>query len=85
MGSINEIIRDYIAQNILYRSDGFPFSDDASFLDEGIIDSTSVLELVMFIEETFGFSVKDQDITPDNFDSINKLVAYIQRCQDDVS
>jgi len=39
----------------------------------------------MFIEETFGFSVKDQDITPDNFDSINKLVAYIQRCQDEVS
>jgi len=79
MDLIKEKLRDYIACNILYRSDGFPYSDDASFLDEGIIDSTSVLELVMFLEETFGFPVKDQDIIPDNFDSINKLAAYIIR------
>ena len=54
-------------------------ADDASFLEKGIIDSTGVLELVSFVEQTFGFSIGDEDLTPDNLDSINKVAAFIRR------
>ena len=72
-------IRDYIAQNLLFSDDGFGYSDDASFLEEGIVDSVGIMELVMFLEENFGLTVDDEDLTPDNFDSVNKLAAYIER------
>jgi len=72
-------LRDYIAQNLLFSDDGFGYSDDASFLEEGIVDSVGIMELVMFLEENFGISVDDEDLTPDNFDSVNKLAAYIKR------
>ncbi|MCL4294799.1 MAG: acyl carrier protein [Anaerolineae bacterium] len=70
-------IREYVAKNLLFSGDGFKYSDDASFLEEGIVDSMGVLELVMFIEETFGVSADDQEIIPDNFDSVNKLANYV--------
>jgi acyl carrier protein len=70
-------IRTYIAQNILFSGNSYPYDDDASFLDEGIVDSMNVLELVTFVEDTFGVSVDDQDIVPDNFDSVSRLAAYV--------
>ena len=71
-------IRSYIAQNILFSDNGFKYDDDASFLEEGIVDSLGIMELVLFIEETFSLSVSDRDLTPDNFDSVNKMANYIQ-------
>lgn len=76
---IREQIKNYIAETFLFSDDGFNMSDDISFLDEGIIDSMGVLELIMFVEETFGISVEDDDIKPENFDSVNKLYEYIHR------
>ena len=52
--------------------------DNTSFLEEGIIDSTGILELVAFIEETFEFTVKDEDLIPNNLDSIANVVRYIR-------
>lgn len=72
------LIRTYIAQNILFSGNAYPYADDASFLDEGIVDSMNVLELVTFVEDTFGVTVADQDIVPDNFDSVSRLAAYVQ-------
>jgi acyl carrier protein len=72
-------IKDYIAKNLLFSSDGFKYAEDASFLEEGIVDSQGVMELVLFVEENFGVQVKDTEIIPDNFDSVSKLSAYIQR------
>jgi acyl carrier protein len=71
-------IRQYVAQNLLFSDNGFEYDDDDSFLQEGIIDSVGVLELVLFVEETFGVTVDDQEITPDNFDSVTKLASYIR-------
>jgi acyl carrier protein len=71
-------IRQYVAQNLLFSDNGFEYENDDSFLQEGIIDSVGVLELVLFVEETFGVNVNDQEITPDNFDSVNKLAGYIR-------
>jgi acyl carrier protein len=74
-----ETIRTYVADNLLFSSNGYHFQDDTSFLDEGIVDSTGVVELVLFVEEKFGISVNDEEIVPDNFDSVNRLAAYIQQ------
>ena len=71
-------IRQYLAENFLFSSNGFNLGDDASLLEEGIIDSTGVLELVMFVEETFNVEVADEEIIPDNFDSVNNLAAYVE-------
>ena len=76
--TIKEQLKDYIAKNLLFSDDGFKYDDNASFLEEGIVDSIGVLELVAFVDETFGVEVEDHEVTPDNFDSVNNLAAYIQ-------
>jgi acyl carrier protein len=75
---IKDQIRQYIARNLLFSDSGFKYGDDASFLEEGIVDSLGIMDLVCFIEETFGLAVADEDLTPDNFDSVNKLANYVQ-------
>lgn len=82
MTSVEDLVRDYIVQNILFSSNGYPYQDDTSFLENGIIDSMNVLELVMFVEQKFGVKVEDAEIVPDNFDSIIKLSAFIRRKQE---
>ena len=74
--TIESQIKDYIAQNLLFSDNGYPYSDDVSFLDEGIVDSVGVMELVAFVEDNFHISVEDLDITPENFDSVSKIAAY---------
>lgn len=54
-------------------------NDDDSFLEKGIIDSTGVLELVDFIEETFNIKIEDEELIPDNLDSLNELTSYIKK------
>ncbi|MGD1020922.1 MAG: acyl carrier protein [Verrucomicrobiia bacterium] len=76
---IEQQIRDFIANNMLYSSDGFPHSDDASFLQEGIIDSFGVMELVEFVQSSFRVTVDQREVTPDNFDSVRKLAAFVRR------
>ncbi len=73
-----EIIRNHIAKDILFNNKGYPYSDEASFLENGIIDSMNVMELIMFVEENFHLEVADEDIVPDNFDSVAKIAAYIR-------
>ena len=77
MSPISEI-RSFIVENFLYGQDD-GFSDDVSFLEKGIIDSTGVLELVSFVEDKYGISVDDEELVPENFDSLNNLAAYIAR------
>jgi acyl carrier protein len=78
---IKDRIRDYIAENLLFSDAGYTYDDSASFLEEHIIDSLGILELVYFVEENFGVSILDQELIPDNFDSVDKLAAYIARKQ----
>jgi acyl carrier protein len=75
--SIVPEVRDYIARNFLFSDKGFQYTDDQSFLEEGIIDSLGIIELVSFVEKTYGISVADQELLPNNFDSVNKLSSYI--------
>jgi len=79
MQTIEQAIRAYIAKNLLFSSNGYPYADDVSFLEEGIVDSMGIMELVMFVGETFGITVEDEELVPDNFDSVSKVAAYIRR------
>jgi len=75
---LTSTIRQFIIENFLFEEDD-NLKEDTSFLENGIIDSTGVLELVMYIEETYGISVDDEDIVPENLDSISNVTEYIQR------
>ncbi len=78
MTEIASKISAFITDNLLL---GRPVdvAGSPSFLEAGIIDSTGVLELVQFLEETFGFSVKDEEMVPDNLDSLSKLESFVGR------
>lgn len=71
-------IRDYIVDSFMMGRDPEALADDGSLLDLGIIDSTGVLELVGFLEETYGISVEDEELVPDNLDTVSNLVAFIE-------
>lgn len=74
-------IRGYILENFLFTDDQSALADDASFLDQGIIDSVGALEIAQFLEQTFGFSVKEEEMLPENLDSVDNLVGFVQRKQ----
>ena len=77
MNEMKDKIRTFIVENFLFgKADGL--GDDSSFLDEGIIDSTGILELVSFLEEQYGIRVEDEELVPENLDSINNVVAYLE-------
>ena len=74
---IKTAIRNFIAENFLFSANGYDLPDESSFLEEGVIDSTGTLELVMFVEEQFGIEVADNEIEPQNFDSVINLSNYV--------
>jgi acyl carrier protein len=71
--------KEFIKNNFLLGSELRNLNDDDSFFKKGIIDSTGVLELVSFVEATFGIKVEDEELMPDNFDSVNKVVIFITK------
>lgn len=70
-------LRAFVIENYLFGEEGKLGNDD-SFLESGIIDSTGVLELVRFLEATYSIKVADEELIPDNLDSINKIVSFLQ-------
>lgn len=78
---IRDKIRSHILENLMFTDDPSRLPDDASLLDMGIIDSTGVLELVLLIEENFAVQVKDTAMVPENFDSVDRIVSFVQRSQ----
>jgi acyl carrier protein len=77
MASVEDEIRDFIVDNFLFGEEDSRLSGDDSFMEQGIVDSTGVLELVAFIENTYGIKINNAELVPDNLDSINKLVQFI--------
>lgn len=76
---IKNELRGYILENFLFTEQEGELQDDVSLIDSGVIDSTGVLDLVDFIEENYEVQVPDTDLVPDNFDSVDRIVAYIKR------
>jgi len=75
-----QVFRTFITTNF-YVADPAALSDDDSLLDAGIIDSTGVLDLIGFIEQQFGITVSDDELVPENLDSIARLAAFVERRQ----
>jgi acyl carrier protein len=73
--AVREQIRQFIRDSFLVDE----FADDESFLGSALIDSLGILQLVSFVESRYAIAVADSDLTPDNFDSVAKLAAYVQR------
>lgn len=76
---IEQQVRDFIMTNFLFGDTSRKLASDDSFLEKGIIDSTGVVQLVTFVEETFGIAVDDAELVPENLDSVEKLVRFIDR------
>ncbi|AMM40183.1 acyl carrier protein [Candidatus Desulfofervidus auxilii] len=76
--NIEQKIRDFIRDNFLMGEDDGNLSSNDSLLEKGIIDSVGILELVSFLEETFDIKVQDEELVPENLDSIAFIVNYIQ-------
>ena len=77
--AVSQEIRQFVVDNFLMGQDSDTLKEDTSFLEEGVIDSTGVLELVAFLEETYDIRVEDEDLIPENLDSIVNISAYLER------
>jgi len=73
-----ETVRGYVIENFLFGDDS-GLEEDTSFLESGIIDSTGILELIQFIEETYDIRVEDEELVPENLDSLKNVVQFLER------
>lgn len=78
-------LRNFITENFLSSTGLDAFENNDSFMEKGIIDSTGILELLEFIEEEFHIRVEDEEIIPDNLDSVDKITSFISRKSSPVS
>lgn len=79
--SMHDTIRAYILENYLFTDDAAALGLGDSLVGRGIVDSTGMLEIILFVEEQFGVKVKDEDMIAENFDSVSKIVDYVHRQQ----
>jgi acyl carrier protein len=73
-----EPVRTFIVENFLF-GDSERLKDDTSFLDSDIIDSTGILEVVAFLEETYDISIEDEEMIPENMDSLVNISSFLGR------
>jgi acyl carrier protein len=71
-------VRRFVIENFLFGRDT-ELGDQDSFLESGIVDSTGVLQLVSFLESTYGIQVRDEELLPENLDSIDRISEYLTR------
>jgi acyl carrier protein len=72
-------LKTFILETFLFGDESGAFESSDSFMEKGIIDSTGVLELISFLEQNYGITVEDEEMIPANLDSIDNLVAFVQR------
>ena len=73
-----QAIREFVIENFLF-GEANGLKDKTSFLEEGIIDSTGILELVTYLEDDYSITVEDEELVPENLDSISNVAAYLGR------
>ena len=71
-------VRAFLVDSFLLGDDD-GFTNDESLLDAGIVDSTGVMEVVTFLEETFNITIDDEELVADNLDSVDRLAAFVLR------
>jgi len=78
---IKAATRRFIADNFIMGSKAKPYADGDSFIDRHIMDSTGFLELITHLEETYGLTIGDDEMVPENLDSLNAIETFVQRKQ----
>ena len=78
MVDIKQDLREYIINNFLFGDEDNSFNDDDSFMENSILDSTGILDIILFIEEKYGIKIEDNEILPENLDSLNNLEKFIK-------
>lgn len=76
--SLRDRIQKFILENYLFTNDASALGLDDSLLGRGIVDSTGMLEIIMFIEEQLGVTVKDEEMIPENLDSVGRIAAFVE-------
>jgi acyl carrier protein len=76
--NLEKTVREFVIKNFIFEDDG-SLNAETSFLDNGIIDSTGVLEVIAFVEEAYGIKVEDHEIVPENLDSIRSIASFVER------
>ena len=79
MEEIKTTVRRFVAENFMLGGGAAELRDSDSFMDRHVIDSTGFLELVTFLEDTYSFTVEDDEMIPDNLDSLDNIDAYVRR------
>lgn len=74
--SLNEEIRNFVVENFLF-GDAEGLTDDSSFIREGIVDSTGILQLVAHLQEQYQITVSDDELIPENLDSVGRVAAFV--------
>ena len=77
--NLKQSIRGFIETSFLFREGRQGLADDESLLGAGLIDSTGILELVSYLESEVGIVVQDEEIVPENLDSVGQIAAYVDR------
>jgi acyl carrier protein len=72
-------VKDYILTNFLFGDTSVQIGDDTSFMENAIIDSTGILEVIEFVESNFGIKIEDTELLPENLDSLNNIAAFVMR------
>ncbi len=78
MSAVRDSIISYITENFIQGRSDLELKPDESLIENGIIDSTGVLELVTFIEEKYSIEIADEELIPENLDSINNIIAFLK-------
>lgn len=73
--------KNFILKNCLFTDDASALKDDQSLMQTGVMDSTGILELIMFLEENFGIKVNDEEMVPDNLDSVDAIAHFVMAKQ----
>ena len=81
MTGIEKIIKEYIASEIIHKKGLSSLKNDESLLKKGIIDSVGLLHLLTFIEERFDIQIPDEEVIPENFETLNKITTFIKKKQ----
>ena len=74
-------IRTFVIENLLLGEEEKDLLDGQSFLESGLIDSTGILEVIAFLEEEYEIAIEDEEMIPDNLDSIDNIVSFLQARQ----
>jgi acyl carrier protein len=77
--TVGQQVREFILKNYLFTTEAKALQDSQSLMQTGVVDSTGILELIMFLEEQVGVKVADDEMLPENLDSVERIVAFVER------